>query len=129
METKDFVLKGEMMIAEDALLQLEIPREVFSVEIVQQAQVLKERFVTKIDAIAKFCVNDFNFRFFLGHLSEQDIAERLQSGQRMFYNGKEIYLYFDPKVINFGLLAIRINEEFDRFVLEDECCEAASCER
>jgi len=27
------------------------------------------------------------------------------------------------------LLAIRINEEFDRFVLEDECCEAASCER
>ena len=127
MENVAYVQKGDRMVAKDEFLQREIPCEIFNEATINKMEEMVVRFREKIPVFAEFCVNDFNFKFFLRHLTKDMLVEKLQTGQRLFYDGKWGYLFFDTKERNFGLLAIRFDEKMESFYLEDECCEGSSC--
>lgn len=127
MKKDDYIQINDKMVLKDEEIRLEIALDVFCDEAVEKMEKVAQIYFEKLETIAEFCVNDFNFKFFLRHLTKEMIQEKLQTGQRLFYDGKWFFLFFDPKEKGYGLLAIRFDENVENFYLEDECCEGTSC--
>ena len=124
-----FQAEGDLRIWRNEGLEVAIPQELFTEETVQYAICLEKAYRDKVNEIAEFCVKDFNFRFFLGWLTQETVADKLKDGQRLLVNKDGGYVLFDPKEKGFGRLAIRFDGMYEHLVLEDECCEANSCKR